>query len=293
MKPRTYFQRILPGVSATLLALTLCMSLSAGTEAAPAKKPAAKGAAGGGAPYPQCLYQGSKVARCIPQFMPLKICISPGISLDGAGSDPTTGGPLDNVDNVAGWPDLVFQTKSNPDLFNNLSQAEGYTDQMWQAAAQGINQWKRFQGEGLFNFEVTDNPEGADVYVFWTHHFVNKLGLGLFANDIRGYTSKHLLPYSAVANALNAGNSDLLNRSRRPIVMILRTTDLTGAQSIPMPLNKLVSAAAHEMGHVLGIDGHSANRVDLMNVNYGAGVISGNDAASIRYLYHRNPDLVP
>ncbi len=293
MKPRTFCQQLLPKTAAFALSLLLTILQAGGAISAPAKKPAGKAAAVGGAPYPQCLYQGSKVARCIPQFMPLKICISPGISLDGAGSDPTSGGPLDNVDNVAGWPELVYQTKNNPELFNNLSQAEGYNDQMWQAAAQGINQWKRFQSEGLFNFEVTDNPDGADVYVFWTHHFVNKLGLGLFANDIRGYTSKHLLPFSAISNALNAGNSDLINRSRRPIVMILRTTDLTGSQSVPMPLNKLVSAAAHEMGHVLGIDGHSLNRVDLMSVNYGAGQISGNDAASIRYLYHRNPDLVP
>ncbi len=259
---------------------------------APAKKsPAAN--SGGGSPYPQCLYGGGKVVRFIPQEMPIKICISPGISIDGIGSDPTTGGPLSNVDNVAGWPELVFRAKQDPELFNNLSQAEGYTDQMWEACAQGINQWKRFQNEGLFSFEVTDNPDGADVYVFWTHHFVNKMGLALFANDIRGYTSKHLLPYQAVASALNSGNIELLRRSRRPVVVILRTTDLLGAQSVPMPLGKLVAASAHEMGHVLGIDGHSPNRVDLMNVNYGNGVVSANDAASIRYIYHRNPDLLP
>ncbi|MBX9689516.1 MAG: hypothetical protein K2X27_22595 [Candidatus Obscuribacterales bacterium] len=262
--------------------------------AAKSKAPARKALSpAGGQVYLQALLGGSKVVRFIPQEMPLRVCISPGICIDAAGVDPSTGGPLSNVDNVSGWPKLVGDLKNNPELFNNLPQAEGYAEQMWQAAAQGISQWKRFQNEGLFSFEISEDPQDADVYVFWTHHFVNKLGMALFANDIRGYTSKHLLPYPAVQNALNSGNSDLLKRSRLPVVMILRTTDLKGAQSTSMPLPKIVAAAAHEMGHVLGIDQHSPNPADLMHVNYGNGVVSANDAATIRFIYHRNPDLLP
>ncbi|MBX9724868.1 MAG: matrixin family metalloprotease, partial [Candidatus Obscuribacterales bacterium] len=277
-------------LSISLLAVQSTGLFCAAQAKAPLKKPATGG--GGGAPYPQFRMAG-KTVRWIPQEMPLKICISPGICLDEAGVDQANGGPLFNVDSVGTWPEMLARLKQNPDLFNNLKTAEGYTDHMSAAAAQGFNQWKRFQNEGLFSFELTDNPDEANVYVFWTHHFVNKMGLALFANDIRGYTAKHLLSYGAVLNALNTGNTALLERSRQPVVVILRTTDLVGAQSVSMPLGKVVSAAAHEMGHVLGIDGHSPNQADLMNVNYGNGVISANDSATIRYLYHLNPDLIP
>lgn len=277
-----------------LLASTIFCSLDQLSLAAPAKggKRPAAGAGRGGSVYPQALFQGRQVVRWLPQHMPIKVCISPGICLDSAGTDPNTGGPLSNVDNVSGWVDLLHNLKQNPDAFNNLPTAEGYNDQMWQAAFQGVNQWKRFQNEGLFSLEVSDNPEGADVYVFWTHHFVNKLGLALFSNDIRGYTAKRPLPYAAVANALNSGDTALVQRSRRPVVVVLRTTDLVGAQTMPMPQGKLVAAAAHEMGHVLGIDQHSTVPSDLMSVNYGRGTISANDTATIRYLYKHNPDLV-
>jgi predicted Zn-dependent protease len=53
------------------------------------------------------------------------------------------------------------------------------------------------------------------------------------------------------------------------------------------------ASAAHEFGHALGIEGHSTNPNDLMSIYYGHGVVSANDAATIRYLYHLTPDLIP
>ncbi|MGC8054832.1 matrixin family metalloprotease, partial [Salmonella enterica] len=45
------------------------------------------------------------------------------------------------------------------------------------------------------------------------------------------------------------------------------------------------ASAGHEFGHALGIDQHSTNPYDLMSVYYGRGVVSNNDAATIRYIY--------
>ena len=294
-----------PSLLVCLFSATLLFTLSnEGILAKGAAKPAAKrpaGGGGGGSPYPQCLFKGSQVVRWIPQRMPLKVYITHGTCLDGIGLDQTTGGPLSNVDNVANWPFLIYPLVKGPDDENSppndglksLGNADGYNEQLWQAAAQGIGQWKRFQNEGLFTFELTDDPQEANVFVFWTHHFVNKMGLALFSNDIRGYTSKYLLPYPKVAAALNAGRAEDVIKSIRPVVVVLRTTDQVGANTLPMPPGKMVAAAAHEMGHVLGIDGHSPNRTDLMSIYYGNGVVSANDAASIRYIYHHNPDLTP
>lgn len=286
-KSNIWEKAVVATVLLTIFCLFSCVLPGIAAKKAPPRRTGAQGGGGGGV-YPQFRFGGQKVVRWIPEQMPLHVYISHGLCLDELGVDPANGGPLSNVDNTSGWPDLVSQAVSNPDAFNNMKVAENYNEQMWQAAAQGINQWKKFSAEGLYNFELTNNPEEADIFVFWTHHFVNKLGLGLFANDIRGYTAKYMLPYGPVMSALQQGQTDRIQF--KPVVVVLRTSDTTG---VPMPLGKLVAASAHEMGHVLGIDGHSANPHDLMSVYYGNGTVSANDAATIRYLYKLRPDLLP
>ncbi|MBX9570207.1 MAG: matrixin family metalloprotease [Candidatus Obscuribacterales bacterium] len=286
-KSNIWEKAVVATVLLTFFCLFSCVLPGIAAKKAAPRRTGAQGGGGGGV-YPQFRFGGQKVVRWIPEQMPLHVYISHGLCLDELGVDPANGGPLSNIDNTSGWPDLVSQAVSNPDAFNNMKVAENYNEQMWQAAAQGINQWKKFSAEGLYNFELTNNPEEADIFVFWTHHFVNKLGLGLFANDIRGYTAKYMLPYGPVMSALQQGQTDRIQF--KPVVVVLRTSDTTG---VPMPLGKLVAASAHEMGHVLGIDGHSANPHDLMSVYYGNGTVSANDAATIRYLYKLRPDLLP
>ncbi|MBY0358163.1 MAG: matrixin family metalloprotease [Candidatus Obscuribacterales bacterium] len=262
--------------------LSLCLIVFAGlnsTLARPTSKPAPKRPASGQV-YPQFRSQYG-VIHWLPEQMPLKVYVSPGSCLDGY-VDESTGAPRTNVDNKADWPFLAAQVLSSPEALNSLPQAQEFNEGMRQAATQGIQMWKAFEREGLFRYELTDNPADADIYVFWTHHFVNKLGLGLFANDIRGVTSKESFPYKAI---LAGGQADF-----KPVVILLRTTEPGGT---PMPYDKLRAAAAHEMGHALGIEDHSPNPGDLMSIYYGRGVISANDAATIRYLYRLTPDLIP
>ncbi|MBK9769440.1 MAG: matrixin family metalloprotease [Candidatus Obscuribacter sp.] len=61
---------------------------------------------------------------------------------------------------------------------------------------------------------------------------------------------------------------------------------------LPWTLGRMKAAATHEFGHALGIEGHSTNPQDLMSMYYGRGVISPNDAATLRYLYCLQPDLI-
>lgn len=264
---------------------------------APARRaPAPRTTAGGGAVYPQCLYQG-KLTRWIAEQMPIRVWVSHGLSMDSI-VDPATGAPVTNTANTAHWGDAVIQLLQSGQI-SALPVAPSYNEEQYNAAVSGLAEWKRFEPEGLFKYEFTDNPEDADVYVFWTNHFVNKLGLALFENDIRGQTSKWLLPAEAVVTALQRNDVELIRRSRKPVVILLRTTDNSmsssqgGGPNPPMNTAKMRAAAAHEMGHVLGIDGHSPVGSDLMSVYYGNGNISANDAATIRYVYKHAAQMIP
>jgi Matrixin len=240
-------------------------------------------AAAAGNPYPE-FRAGSNVIHWLPEQMPLRVYISPGLTLDSI-IDPQLGAPYSNVDNRDHWPDLVASVVQNQEQMNGLQVAQGYAPEHYQAARQGIESWKNC-GNGLFSLEFVQDPADADIYVFWTNHFVNKLGLGLFANDIRGYTAKRSFPLRAIKSAEESGVAPPL----KPVVTFLRTTDGGGN---PMPLGKMKASAAHEFGHALGIEGHSTNPSDLMSVYYGHGAVSPNDSATIRYLYSLTPSYVP
>lgn len=246
---------------------------------------------------PQHIQQGQHIqaqAHVYPEFrsrfgvihwvrdqMPLKVYISPGLTLDSI-MDPQLGAPVANTDNLPAWPNLVAQVVDNPEQFQSLQRAEGYVDGHYQAVLEGVLSWKPFENEGLFSYQITQDPAEADIYVFYTHHFVTKLGMALFAGDIRGYTSKTNFPYKQI---LAGAQADF-----KPVVIVLRTTD---GQGRPMALGRMKAAATHEFGHALGIEGHSTDPSDLMNIYYGRGMISPNDAATIRYLYRQTPDLIP
>jgi hypothetical protein len=243
-------------------------------------RPAARTGQPGGAVYPEFRSRAG-VVRWIPDQMPLKVYVSHGLAIDGF-IDQETGAPIANTSNVAGWPKLVASILSTPGQFENLPVAQGYDEQMYQAALQGISMWKSFEKEGLFSFQLTNEPD-ADIFVFWVRQFVDKSGMGLLAGDIRGYTSKDIFPYRAI---MAGGKADF-----KPVVIMLSCT--TYPTGTAMPFQKMRASAAHEFGHALGIDGHSRNPADLMSLYYGNGTISPNDAATIRYLYHCAPDLIP
>jgi predicted Zn-dependent protease len=221
------------------------------------------------------------VIRWISDQMPLKVYVSHGKTLVGI-IDEDMGAPACNIDNLARWPDVVANLLSDPEGVSKLPVAEGFNQSQYEAVIAGISMWKPFEKEGLFSFQLVDDPAEADIYVFFVHHFVNKMGLALFANDIRGYTAKRSFPLKAVL----AGQAV----DFKPVLIQIRTTDQQGA---PLSYDKMRAAAAHEFGHALGIEGHSTNPNDLMSVYYGSGTISANDAATIRYLYHLTPDLIP
>lgn len=273
--------------------IALLILLAIGCPAASAKQYAASTNAAG-VVYPQCLYQG-KVSRWIAEQMPFKVWVSHGLTLDKI-IDPATGAPVTSKDNTAHWGDAVIQVVQSGQL-DKLPIAEGYSEPQYEAACRGILAWKVLEKEGLLSYDLTDNPDDADVYIFWTPRFVNKLGLALFENDIRGETSRWLLPAQAVEEAIRNNNFDLIRRSRKPVVILLRTTLADGTTMSPV---RMQENATHEMGHALGIDGHSPYATDIMSASYGgprgrdgAAGPSANDLATMRYLYRHQAQMIP
>ena len=270
------------GISLSLLSLSSLIAISpcAPALAAPARPGAVPGAGPGAAVYPQ--YRSNfGVIHWLKEQMPLRVYITPGLSLDAI-MDPQLGAPIANIDNLPAWPNVAAQAIDQDPPLAGLKQAAGYNQSHFQAAYEGILAWKPLQNEGIISFDIVNDPGEADIYVFFTHHFVNKLGMALFANDIRGYTSKTNFPYKAI---LSGARADF-----KPVVIVLRTTDAQGQSMSP---GKMKAAATHEFGHALGIEGHSTNPQDLMSVYYGRGVISPSDAATLRHLYRLTPDLIP
>ena len=278
-----------------VVAFSLCLALLLPAGASAAKKSgSARPATTSGNIYPQ-FRSPFGVVRWVPEQMPLKVYITHGLSImDWRNNELPEmvndfGGPVASMDTLNQWPKLVKELVIN-ERFGKLRQADGYNEDMWRAAAQGIGQWKAFEKEGLFRFDLTENPDEANVFIFWAPHFTNKMGMGITQNDTKGCTSKDIFPYKVIQQVLS-GQIAPERVDFKPVVVQLVTCERPFGP--PIPLGKLVSASAHEMGHVLGIDGHSLNPVDLMCLNYGRGVVSPNDAATIRFLYRSRPDLVP
>jgi predicted Zn-dependent protease len=55
--------------------------------------------------------------------------------------------------------------------------------------------------------------------------------------------------------------------------------------------SQLLSVVAHEMGHALGIGGHSGSPADVMFAAPVVAAPSSADARTLRYVLHRRPDL--
>ena len=269
---------------ASVFVLSLFAQAHAGTQRRPAPRSAHPAAASGGSVYPQ-FRSSYGVIHWLPAQMPLKVFVSRGLSLDQVGLTQM-GAPVTNTDNRDHWPDIVASVCSNEEQFRSLPTAEGFQPEHYDAALQGISFWKPFEKEGVLSFNFTNDPGEADIFVFWTNHFTDKLGMGLFRQDIRGYTAKRSFPLKPVLAAISQGKQiDFV-----PVVILLRTTEGNG---VPMPVNKMRASAGHEFGHALGIEEHSTNSADLMSIYYGYGMLSRNDIATMRYLYHLQPDFVP
>jgi hypothetical protein len=161
---------------------------------------------------------------------------------------------------------------SNLKSFDELQEAPGWKPEMNDAVAEGIEQWREFEKEGLLSFGFVDSPVQADVLVFFTDKFVGAAGPG--GTNVHALTMGQVFTPQQVQMKFQRGEPTV------PIVMEFCVNDET---------IKLQADAAHEFGHALGIKAHSPYREDLMYVNRAVTQLSAADKATLRALYKAQP----
>ena len=208
--------------------------------------------------------QNMALVRWEKNKMPLLIWISPGLKLPEC--------PMAELKPTR--VNFVTGLLQNADPFAGLSAAPAWTPAVNDQVAAGIEQWRQFENEGLFSFAFTDKPQNANVCVFFTDAFRDGSQPGGIA--IGGNTCAQIYPLS-LAHSMNI--------RQKPVIIELSTLVNNSPQ-------KMMGASAHEFGHALGIKAHSPYREDLMYEDRIVDTLSGADKATIRWLYHQQPQFV-
>lgn len=195
--------------------------------------------------------------------MPLKIWIAPGLKLPDC--------PFEQIQETR--VEQVYEMLKAPsaDPFAQLQTAFGWTGDINYIVANGIEQWRRFQNEGLISFVFTEDPRNAQILIFFTEGFSDSSPGG---THVAGITSAQVYPFELAQQ---------VNIAQKPTVIELL---LDGNN------DRLQSQSAHEFGHALGIKAHSPYRDDLMYVDRIVPQLSPGDISTLRYLYKQKPQYV-
>jgi len=206
-----------------------------------------------------------QLVRWEQRKMPLLVWISPGLQLPACSFDQLQSTRVEQVSDMLRDP-------SNP--LASMPQAKGWTPEINDQIAAGIEQWRGFQNEGLFSFMFTDDPHNANVVVFFVDSFKEADSPGGIM--VGGNTSAQVYPVT---------QAQQMKIAQKPVVielsLLVDSTD-----------QKMQGAAAHEFGHALGIKAHSPYREDIMYADRVVDHLSPADKATIRYLYRSKPQWV-
>jgi hypothetical protein len=150
-------------------------------------------------------------------------------------------------------PLQVFLPPPPPGLFED-------DEAVLAAVREGIRAWEGVAKRGVPSFEFLDAPSEADILIRWTA-------------STDGY-------WAIAHTAIMRGRSERLE-----IDNLLITGTWQGGK--PAPLDAIRTSVAHEIGHALGIGGHSGSPDDIMYATYDPEVLglSARDRATLRRLY--------
>lgn len=141
----------------------------------------------------------------------------------------------------------------------------GWNAQMKQAMVQAMRSWQN-ANPGKLSFSQTYNENNADIIVRWQKNF---------SDNILGVS-----PFQSVGDTI----------VRSDINLAVYYPD----SNVPIPYGELVTIATHEMGHAIGLKGHSPFPGDIMyfSTNHDADQgLSQRDINTIGMLYKLDADV--
>ena len=145
----------------------------------------------------------------------------------------------------------------------------GYRDSYYQDLMDSFSQWAVASGNRI-TFELSGNPSQSDITCYWTGD-QNKIMEGGRALE-GGLTKLNGQPVSATDISITNA----------------RVTILTNRGGMSLSDDDMKKVCLHEVGHALGINGHSTNNNDVMFFSESPTVmpiLSNRDVATIRRLY--------
>ena len=149
----------------------------------------------------------------------------------------------------------------------------GYQKSHTQALIDACSKWAQ-ASENRVVFAFANNPSQADIVCSWTGD-PNKIGDG--GKSIEGGLTK--------LTAQAQPNGDIF-------ISKAKVTILTNRSGKPLSSDDMKKVCLHEIGHALGINGHSANNRDVMFFSESPSVwpsLTLRDKATIRNLYFNYP----
>ena len=127
--------------------------------------------------------------------------------------------------------------------------------------------------DGYFKFYLTSKRDNADIKIDMVNHFSSNAG--------------HDSGYMA---GLTDNNFSGENRTLKKSWVQILTTKPNSNKKVTQ--SEVYSVALHELGHALGIVGHSPNPSDIMYAASKADDLSKRDIATIKLMYSGNQDLI-
>lgn len=155
----------------------------------------------------------------------------------------------------------------------NTKKLEYFNNAFLESAKAAFAEWSKSSNNKI-SFDYSSSIEQANIKVFWQDVFNNKL---------KG--SKEGTFYAAGITSPEYKDKDLY-----AMTITMSTTDPNGKPHTPEAIRKILM---HEIGHALGIMGHSEDKNDIMYAysQSGSGKLTHRDINTINLLYDLDPDV--
>ncbi len=217
--------------------------------------------------------------------------------------------------------EIIEQSEGRVSVFGKMpvsiffleSRVKPYKDYYKEAVKAAMDEWSK-ASDGVITFEIVNNPAKADIQIGWSENFEDfPWKPALKSDDVDA--EKERAKYKKASTAVQVGSvvamvagglvgipvvgglGALGNSVASPILqykgtkfeklspdVLINTKNLEGLSQDEAKA-KIKQVAMHQIGHALGVFGHSEDPGDIMFENFKVDKLSERDINSIREIY--------